>query len=287
MLVTFLRLAFAVLLAALPLGPATAQDNPEHRPIVPGHYANETCGDYSAGGFWYVGRQFDFFAGDIVWFNAFDPTPADHGWWRVGEGSDLYFLQMERDTGNIIYGYPPETNDTTMPPLDGIDEDAYGITRYVPCDSMPIELSITYGEALAVMIALEDTITRCASIAMFCARDVFLNFDLSGDGELSRAELSRAMRAALVLAFADGEEESPQMSTGSAYSSLIAAPALAQLLLLNFDYDMSGALTTAELLSSRVPDDWLTDPLRARSQFQDFVRGMITNSEPLMTWLRK
>ncbi len=147
-----------------------------------------------------------------------------------------------------------ETDEVVVPPLDSLQR----------CDALPTTFSFMFAEAVTVFGALDAIEARCAGGAVVAARCVALVFDLidvSEDGEFSKAELSRAVRA---LSFfvgygiaVEGSQDAfvPMEKLSVAwFSASLLGPYLAENLIDSYDFDGDGLLSLDELLQDRSPE---------------------------------
>lgn len=126
-------------------------------------------------------------------------------------------------------------------------------TRWRRCESLPAAWTLLHGEGLAFLAALEPLEAACGGAdGASCLREVLRQGDVSGDGMLSSAEVSRLARgAAWLLASQEGSDADALPAVGGV--SLLAGLAAARLLVESLDYDGDGKLSAAELLQDRAP----------------------------------
>ncbi len=130
---------------------------------------------------------------------------------------------------------------------------------------MPAALSLMFAESVAAFRDIREIEQRCATGKSGAARCVALAFDLidvSGDGRFSKAELSRAVRAASLFVghrVVAERERDPWVSLESLSVAWVSAsligPFLATNLIASFDGD--GLLSLKELMQDRSPEQGL------------------------------
>lgn len=139
------------------------------------------------------------------------------------------------------------------PPLGG----EWQLRTYRRCDGLPSPLRLVHGEAAAGMQALDRIDQSCRGEPNDgCGTAVLAAMDVSGDGLLSVAELSRAARIALYLAAASeaiggAEPIEEEALLGAQGAGVFIAPFIARSFLDSFDYDGDQRLSPAEMLHDR------------------------------------
>ena len=142
------------------------------------------------------------------------------------------------------------------PPTERDPPDAWTYTDYTRCRVMPSAFAIPHGEAVAVLAGLDQLRAACGSNAAAsdaaCGTGLFKLADVSGNSEISIAELARVGRVATYFASTMGGEATPVGEILAAYAGAVAiTPLLAKAIVASFDYDDSGALSLAELMQNR------------------------------------
>ena len=142
------------------------------------------------------------------------------------------------------------------PPSPNDPADAWSYTDFARCRNMPAIYAIPHGEAVAVLGGMDQLRAACGSNAgasdVACATGLFKLADVSGNNEISIAELSRVGRVATYFAATMGGEPVPMLELLGAYAGAVAiTPLLAKAIVSSFDYDDSGALSLAELMQNR------------------------------------
>lgn len=142
------------------------------------------------------------------------------------------------------------------------------------CDRLPPKYYALFGEALALFAAFDRIARSCEQRSgLGCLEAAFRFADVSEDGELGRAEISRVLRAfAFFLAYeaivanrlankkdVRGPWEVLQVSVtdlaGAAALASFVSPFFSDNLLSSYDFDGSGAVSLAELLQDRGADE--------------------------------
>ena len=164
-----------------------------------------------------------------------------------------YFLMKNASSKQLTYAFPKSENQASHGGSMDLFSDQFERVVANECDDMPLSMRAVYGETVAVMKSLDSVVPHCSEKgSSACIPALFGAFDVHEDGALSRAELARGARFLLQFAAAQGNEvENIKSVLATSVGSLLAAPALAQVLLLNNDYDNSGSLTSDELLKER------------------------------------
>ena len=141
------------------------------------------------------------------------------------------------------------------PPTERDPPDAWTYTDYARCRVMPSAFAIPHGEAVAVLAGLDQMRAACGSNAASdaaCGAGLFKLADVSGNNEISIAELARVGRVATYFATTMGGEATPVGEILAAYAGAVAiTPLLAKAIVVSFDYDDSGALSLSELMQNR------------------------------------
>lgn len=149
----------------------------------------------------------------------------------------------------------------------------------VRCPSAPASLLLPFGEAVALFQAAGELKPLCAPAAdrAACFARAFRFADLTGDGRLTLAELSRVARG---LAFFVGylaERRAIQPAERLAAPVAVAAwlgPPLLRPLVEGSDYDGDGALSAAELAQDRAAGDLPLPGATALGPAQDILERL-------------
>ena len=144
--------------------------------------------------------------------------------------------------------------DGSLNPVSMPDE--FDIDRLIPCAGLPLSASILFGEQFAVLRGIDEALWSCRRDASTCADRFFQVADLSGDAELSVAELSRVFRSSVALGAAMESSNSNELTAGATAFGFAIAPIVSAAVLHSFDYDNSGTVSFQELLSERLPAEW-------------------------------
>lgn len=166
---------------------------------------------------------------------------------RYADDVSVYFLQRA-ERGALTEFYAPDDA-----PVDALPEADWDQARFEKCDAVPAQFTLYYGEILTWIEALPSLRAGCAGGSETgCLEAVWRLGDVSGDGLLSLAELSRILRVlsqAAAIAHEDGAEtEALGMAT---LGTALVAPLVGHLVLASLDYDDDGRLSPEELLQDR------------------------------------
>lgn len=149
---------------------------------------------------------------------------------------------------------------------EGGRNQAIATSGLTECSGLPSKLQIAFGEAMSLFLQYGELVDSCSqSTSDLCVRNAFALADVTGDGLLSRAEISRIGRAtaffvgyetAKSLRSLTSSNSHPQSVIGSdLYGSTIAsnlvAPVFSANILASYDYDSDGLLSFDELLLDR------------------------------------
>ena len=136
---------------------------------------------------------------------------------------------------------------------DALAEDDWWRITFERCDAVPAQLTLYYGEILTWIEALPSLRAGCAEGSEIgCIEAVWGLGDVSGDGLLSLAELSRILRILTQAAAIAHEDGAATEELGMAtLGTVLAAPLVGHLLLASLDYDDDGHLSPDELLQDR------------------------------------
>lgn len=134
--------------------------------------------------------------------------------------------------------------------------EAFNIDRGETCPSLPLPQSLVMGEALAVLKELDAAVSDCREAVARCPGNLFRVADVSGDGELSVAEIARIIRASVSIGTVMDTKVSQGQRVVAASSAAALAPIASGAIMHSFDYDRSGSLSFDELLSERLPAEF-------------------------------
>ena len=230
------------------------------------------------------------------------PTPAilaepvpdrAHGVWSVGNcsGENLTFLvnswpailienregktklavgAAEWAADSIILTLYGEDNELILPPLESLRR----------CEALPGIAPVLFAEAIAVFGRLDELGAACVDENGITAQCIAVAFDLveiTGDGKFSKAEISRAIRAAgfFIGYFMVAENSrSAFVPLEELYLAQIAAAALGPFIATNlidsYDFGGDGFLSLAELMQDRSPE----------KGFEGALAGVASGMEP-------
>ncbi len=157
--------------------------------------------------------------------------------------ADFVVLTMDGEAGELV-----------LPPLDGLHR----------CAALPLGFSLMFAESVTVLRRSDELKASCAGeqvAAAQCVALVFELIDISEDGVFSRAELSRAVRAAsFFIGYVVNVEETknpfvPMKKLSVAWlAASVLGPFIAANLIDSYDFDGDERLSLKELLQDRSPD---------------------------------
>ena len=183
--------------------------------------------------------------------------------WGEIDGSYYYFLKKDGD--NLFEITAPDD-------WDGIDYSFLNnsdYSSYEKCDSIPSMYQLIYGEIINLMNSqLIETCNNNENPAN-CINETFDFLDVSGDDELSVAELTRAARIAIYFTFIDKREgEDREIGFATYTTTSLIFPALSKILIGNYDYDNSNTISLKEIYTDRI------DTLDYQNLFKENLRGL-------------
>jgi len=205
---------------------------------------------------------------DYVGLNISKTTDDVEGWiaykWGEIDGSYYYFLN-KNSQNQIMELTPPDE-------WDGIDYsflNSNEFSIYEECDSIPSMYQIIYGEIVSLMNS--NLIQACTddSNPQNCINETFNFLDVSANGELSVAELTRAARILVYFTFIDKRvDEDRDIGFATYTTTSIFFPALSKILIGNYDYDNSNTISLNEIYTDRI------DTLDYQNLFKDNIKGL-------------
>jgi hypothetical protein len=121
------------------------------------------------------------------------------------------------------------------------------------CTAVPADLAALHGEAINGGLALDRAIATCRNDEATCPGRLMSFADVSGNGELSVAEISRVLRIGMYYGSVFGEDNVNRTNelTGRTLAMHAAAPLVVELFMSSMDYDDNGQLSMAELGQDR------------------------------------
>ncbi|MBS56819.1 MAG: hypothetical protein CMP16_02975 [Rickettsiales bacterium] len=204
---------------------------------------------------------------DYVGLNM-SKTSDVQGWtaykWGELDGSYYYFLKTNTQNQLMELTAPED--------WDGIDYsflNSNDFSIYEKCESIPTVYQIIYGEIVSLMNSQLIETCNNDSNPQACINETFNFLDVSSNGELSVAELTRAARILIYFTFIDkriGEDRDIGFATYTTTSLFF--PAISKILIGNYDYDNSNTLSLKELYTDRVAN------LDYQNLFKDNIKGL-------------
>jgi len=165
------------------------------------------------------------------------------------EESDGYpnFFQVLPD-GRLREVFLPEDAELAATPeatWDSVDYENCGGT-------LPRDKVMLHGEAMAALTVASLAQATCKQDQVACATVLFAGIDVTGDGNLSTAELARLFRVAGYLAAVSEDDGATNEDLAAVLAtSLPVAPLMASAIVHSFDYDDNGVLSLAEISQDR------------------------------------
>ena len=205
---------------------------------------------------------------DYVGLNISKTTDDIEGWiaykWGELDGSYYYFLNKNSQNQLMELSTPDD--------WDGIDYsflNSNEFSIYEECDSIPSMYQIIYGEIVSLMNS--NLIQACTddSNPQNCINETFNFLDVSANGELSVAELTRAARILVYFTFIDKRvDEDRDIGFATYTTTSLFFPALSKILIGNYDYDNSNTISLNEIYTDRI------DTLDYQNLFKDNIKGL-------------
>lgn len=164
----------------------------------------------------------------------------------IGEGDDAPRVLLRGGGDALELAIPdPKTRDDQLP-------GNVTPTRLQRCTEAPLLVSL-HAEGLAFLHALEAMEPVCeGGQAAACLGAFFAYADVTKDGKLSPAEITRALRGVTwAIQMSDGTD-AETLAAGYVGAAL-AGVVVAQLVVPAYDYDQSGSLSMDELTQDRMP----------------------------------
>ena len=185
--------------------------------------------------------------------------------YKWGEIESSYYYFLKKDGEKLFEISAPES-------WDGIDYsflNGSDYSVYEKCDSIPSMYQLIYGEIINLMNSqLIETCNNDKNPAN-CINETFTFLDVSGDDELSVAELTRAARIAIYFTFIDKREEEDRDIGFATYTTTsLIFPALSKILIGNYDYDNSNTISLKEIYTDRI------DTLDYQNLFKENLKGL-------------
>lgn len=206
-------------------------------------------------------------------------VPAAHrGYWNLADcSSSRAAVLLASDFALLFETDPSQGQVVAMGPVKWSGETAVmwpgGAPFVLPptkamsrCSNMPPAAYASFGEAIALLSALDDISEVCArDTARSCAQAAFSFADVSGDKRLSVAEISRVMRAVATIISYEGSIQARTDSATSSFKlpvqSLVGAtifvtltgPLVTRGLLASYDFDADQLLSLEEIMQDREP----------------------------------
>lgn len=173
---------------------------------------------------------------------------SEGNWIRLEEPSGYpVFFQLLPD-GKLRETYLPEDANFAEQP-----QDDWETADFESCQaSLPRPHVLLHGEAIALFAVFDQVYGSCDQDRQACAQTLFDGIDVSGDGQLSRAELARLLRVIAYTAAVGTDTPANNADLGTLVaSSLPIAPLIASVIVNSFDYNNDGVLSMEEISHDR------------------------------------
>ncbi len=250
----YLALAVALLAAA----PAAAQQAALPEPLQ-GLWVSGEC----------AAPEAMLFATHRGW--AMLPTGGTQRLWRitrtgtVGDGFTLAVGDDEEHT-RLLLRATPTGLDVREPSEKLADAELPGdarATAFRRCSAIPAALALLHGEGLSFLGALDGIEAACAhGDTAACIDAVWSWADVSGDGTLTAAEVSRLARGVAYAVMLSQGTETEELAAALGAGAL-GGVAVGWALIASFDYDGSASLSKAEVMQDRFPPPGLAGAVAA------------------------
>ena len=176
-------------------------------------------------------------------------TPdVENDWVRLEESTGYPIFFKLLPDGKLRETYLPEDANFSEQP-----QDDWETADFESCqDSLPRPHVLLHGEAVSLFAVLDQVYGSCDQDRQACAQTLFDGVDVSGDGQLSRAELARLLRVITYMAAVGTDTPANNNDLGTLMaSSLPIAPLIATAIVNSFDYNDDGVLSMAEITHDR------------------------------------
>tara|TARA_A100001011_G_C14312539_1_gene846345 strand:- start:2319 stop:3176 length:858 start_codon:yes stop_codon:yes gene_type:complete len=185
--------------------------------------------------------------------------------YKWGELDGNYYYFLKKDGNKLLEMTAPEE-------WDGIDYSFLNTSDYSiyeKCDSIPSIYQLIYGEIINLMNSQLIEVCSNDSNPANCINETFSFLDVSQDGELSVAELTRAARIVIYFTFIDKRlEENRDIGFATYTTTSLIFPALSKILIGNYDYDNSNTISLKEIYTDRI------DTLDYQNLFKENLKGL-------------
>ena len=218
--------------------------------------------------------SFDLAAGNGDSSTASVPDAATGIWGETGcdDGSGMFLvnessvlISRSREDQNQIAVLPVEwAGDAVIIVHPDEETMVLNLAKMERCRAFPPEMYVGFGEAIALFQDMDAIRAACDGElpAPACTTTMFSTLDVSADDRLSRAEISRALRAAgffvsyaLIAESGDHSGVGMFVPTEDLYLvsavSIFAANFLTANLMQSYDYNADGFLSLEEILQDR------------------------------------
>jgi len=172
--------------------------------------------------------------------------PAD--WTRVEDSNGTpYFFKLNSPDKLAETFLPRGATKQASPTKD------WGSVVYESCKGqLPAELVLLHSEPVWLLDLIEEVAPWCSTDRPRCVKALFDALDISGDGNLSKAEIARIVRIGAYLAAVSGDEyPSTEQLSGVTLAAIRMGPTISGAIIDSFDYDNNGGVSLQELSLNR------------------------------------
>jgi len=172
--------------------------------------------------------------------------------YRYGEAFYVYYSWFEG--GRLSSASAPEASPTEqkIDSLPDLPPDDYAIQHYERCERLPADVYFTHAEGARFMELVDALRRTCSHRQPACIERAFAAVDVSRDGRLSVAEVSRVLRIVVYAAVAANPEGAREQDLASALGlASLLGPLISTAIISGSDYDGDGQLTRDEIFYDR------------------------------------
>jgi hypothetical protein len=219
------------------------------------------------------------------------PRDQETGWQEITDTGFKYYVRMPTpdtlDWAYLTKGEEPGVDRGAPAAKDDLDLSLWTLESLVRCQSLNGELRAIHGEASAMLLDMIPVFAACDQQAPNCPGLLFGLADISPDGGLTRAELSRIIRILAYFGAASQEVAEPSDTIGASLATIPFAPLLASAILGSYDYDDDGKASLEELGRDRLDPDLLSASLTGQnaSALQSLIENTSSTIKQLLPFL--
>jgi len=269
---------------------ASAQDQTSIHPDLRGIWSFENCTENDGGFLVAHGMMAVLIEGGDASFQPLVTAPdLDAAGWVTGRVEDqpLFFRRVTGTLDVLDVATAEVSNGETAiteGPGPAPDPSVWSVERATSCEALPPGPQALYGEMFAVLAGLDAAETACAAGPQACADALLSVGDVSPNGSLNTAEISRLIRVLVQIGAIEKGNGDADEQAGMIAVSVPLAPILASALISSFDYDGDDGLSLEEILGDRVvlPSSDMSQLLTgAESRVSDMMDTLETRASDL------